>query len=108
MSGFLLDAAIGRRDLPLIQGTILVPAPFLVILDIAAEVAQASFDPRRRRSLRPLPCPCPGRVTAGQAPATRPAGAGRQGRMRKTRGPAAPRLAARTPGRYIVRPLVGV
>ena len=49
-TGFLLNAAIFQRDLPLLQGTILVLGIFFVALNLVVDVAQAALDPRIRRS----------------------------------------------------------
>lgn len=49
-TGFLLNAAIFQRDLPLLQGTILVLALFFVILNLAVDILQGLFDPRIERS----------------------------------------------------------
>jgi peptide/nickel transport system permease protein len=49
-SGFLLNAAIFQRDLPLLQGTILVLAMFFVLLNLAVDVLQTALDPRIERS----------------------------------------------------------
>ncbi|SON58092.1 Glutathione transport system permease protein GsiC [Hartmannibacter diazotrophicus] len=49
-SGFLLSNAIFQRDLPLLQGTILVLALFFVTLNLLVDVAQAAIDPRIKRS----------------------------------------------------------
>ena len=49
-TGFLLNAAIFQRDLPLLQGTILVLALFFVALNLLVDIAQASIDPRIKRS----------------------------------------------------------
>ncbi|NVO15465.1 MAG: ABC transporter permease [Rhodoplanes sp.] len=48
-SGFLLNAAIFQRDLPLLQGTILVLAMFFVALNLAVDVLQTALDPRIKR-----------------------------------------------------------
>jgi len=48
-SGFLLGQAIFQRDLPLLQGTILVLAMFFVILNLAVDLAQTALDPRLQR-----------------------------------------------------------
>jgi peptide/nickel transport system permease protein len=48
-SGLLLNSAIFQRDLPLLQGTILVLALFFVGLNLLVDVAQASIDPRIKR-----------------------------------------------------------
>jgi peptide/nickel transport system permease protein len=49
-TGFLLNAAIFQRDLPLLQGTILVLALFFVVLNLLVDVVQTSLDPRIERS----------------------------------------------------------
>lgn len=49
-SGFLLSNAIFQRDLPLLQGTILVLALFFVAMNLVVDVAQAAIDPRIKRS----------------------------------------------------------
>ena len=49
-SGLLLNSAIFQRDLPLLQGTILVLALFFVGLNLLVDIAQASIDPRIKRS----------------------------------------------------------
>ncbi|MDU0955033.1 MAG: ABC transporter permease [Bradyrhizobium sp.] len=48
-SGLLLNSAIFQRDLPLLQGTILVLAMFFVILNLVVDIAQAAIDPRIKR-----------------------------------------------------------
>jgi peptide/nickel transport system permease protein len=48
-SGLLLNSAIFQRDLPLLQGTILVLALFFVMLNLMVDVAQAAIDPRIKR-----------------------------------------------------------
>jgi peptide/nickel transport system permease protein len=48
-SGLLLNSAIFQRDLPLLQGTILVLALFFVTLNLLVDIAQASIDPRIKR-----------------------------------------------------------
>jgi peptide/nickel transport system permease protein len=48
-TGFLLNSAIFQRDLPLLQGTILVLALFFVFLNLMVDVAQAAIDPRIKR-----------------------------------------------------------
>jgi peptide/nickel transport system permease protein len=48
-TGFLLNAAIFQRDLPLLQGTILVLALFFVLLNLAVDVMQTALDPRIER-----------------------------------------------------------
>ena len=49
-SGLLLNSAIFQRDLPLLQGTILVLALFFVLLNLIVDIVQASIDPRIKRS----------------------------------------------------------
>lgn len=49
-TGFLLNQAIFQRDLPLLQGTILVLALFFVVLNLLVDVLQTTFDPRIERS----------------------------------------------------------
>jgi peptide/nickel transport system permease protein len=48
-TGFLLNSAIFQRDLPLLQGTILVLALFFVLLNLIVDVLQATIDPRIKR-----------------------------------------------------------
>lgn len=48
-TGFLLNAAIFQRDLPLLQGTILVLAMFFVVLNLVVDVIQTLLDPRIAR-----------------------------------------------------------
>lgn len=48
-TGFLLNSAIFQRDLPLLQGTILVLAMFFVALNLIVDVVQTAFDPRIKR-----------------------------------------------------------
>ena len=49
-SGLLLNSAIFQRDLPLLQGTILVLALFFVLLNLLVDIAQAGIDPRIKRA----------------------------------------------------------
>ena len=49
-TGFLLNSAIFQRDLPLLQGTILVLALFFVFLNLIVDVLQAAIDPRIKRA----------------------------------------------------------
>ena len=49
-SGLLLNSAIFQRDLPLLQGTILVLALFFVFLNLLVDIAQAFIDPRIKRA----------------------------------------------------------
>jgi peptide/nickel transport system permease protein len=49
-TGFLLNAAIFQRDLPLLQGSILVLAVFFVLLNLVVDVMQTLLDPRIARA----------------------------------------------------------
>jgi peptide/nickel transport system permease protein len=49
-TGFLLNGAIFTRDLPILQGTILVLAMFFVIVNLVVDVLQSAIDPRIQRS----------------------------------------------------------
>jgi peptide/nickel transport system permease protein len=49
-TGFLLGQAIFQRDLPLLQGTILVLALFFVALNLIVDVIQSMLDPRVQRT----------------------------------------------------------
>ncbi len=49
-TGLLLNDAIFQRDLPLLQGTILVLAMFFVALNLAVDVFQSALDPRIQRA----------------------------------------------------------
>ncbi|MDB5368871.1 MAG: transporter permease [Roseomonas sp.] len=48
-TGNLLNLAIFRRDIPVLQATILVLATFFVLLNLLVDIAQAAIDPRIRR-----------------------------------------------------------
>jgi len=48
-TGFLLNSAIFQRDLPLLQGTILVLAMFFVVLNMLVDMVQTLLDPRIAR-----------------------------------------------------------
>jgi len=48
-SGNLLNLAIFRRDIPVMQATIIVLAAFFVLLNLAVDILQALIDPRIRR-----------------------------------------------------------
>jgi peptide/nickel transport system permease protein len=48
-TGFLLNSAIFRRDLPVLQGTTLVLATFFILLNLAVDVIQTTVDPRIKR-----------------------------------------------------------
>jgi peptide/nickel transport system permease protein len=49
-TGFLLNTAIFQRDIPLLQGTILVLCMFFVALNLLVDVLQPLIDPRMRRN----------------------------------------------------------
>jgi peptide/nickel transport system permease protein len=49
-TGFLLNAAISTRDLPLLQGTVIVLAIFFVLTNVAVDIVQTLIDPRVRRA----------------------------------------------------------
>lgn len=49
-TGFLLNSAIFQRDLPLLQGTILVLAMFFVLLNLIVDILQSLLDPRMSRT----------------------------------------------------------
>ena len=49
-TGFLLNTAIFQRDIPLLQGTILVLALFFVGLNLIVDLLQTALDPRIRRA----------------------------------------------------------
>jgi peptide/nickel transport system permease protein len=49
-TGLLLNDAIFQRDLPLLQGTILVLATFFVLLNLIVDVMQTALDPRIQRA----------------------------------------------------------
>ena len=49
-TGFLLNAAIFQRDLPLLQGSILVLAMFFVALNLLVDVMQTALYPRIERA----------------------------------------------------------
>jgi len=48
-TGFLLNQAIFQRDLPLLQGSILVLAVFFVLLNLLVDIVQTLLDPRIAR-----------------------------------------------------------
>ena len=48
-TGFLLNSAIFRRDLPILQGTTLVLAVFFMLLNLTVDVVQTMVDPRIKR-----------------------------------------------------------
>jgi peptide/nickel transport system permease protein len=49
-TGFLLNNAIFTRDLPILQGTILVLSMFFVTINLLVDLAQSAFDPRIKRT----------------------------------------------------------
>ena len=49
-TGLLLNNAIFQRDLPLLQGTILMLALFFVLLNLIVDVMQTVLDPRIQRT----------------------------------------------------------
>ena len=49
-TGLLLNDAIFQRDLPLLQGLILVLATFFVVLNLAVDLMQSALDPRIQRA----------------------------------------------------------
>jgi peptide/nickel transport system permease protein len=49
-TGLLLNGAIFTRDLPVLQGTILVLAMFFVLLNLIVDVLQGMIDPRIQRT----------------------------------------------------------
>ena len=49
-TGLLLNSAIFQRDLPVLQGTILVLAMFFVALNLFVDLVQTALDPRIKRS----------------------------------------------------------
>jgi peptide/nickel transport system permease protein len=49
-TGLLLNDAIFQRDLPVLQGTILVLAMFFVLLNLIVDVMQTALDPRIQRA----------------------------------------------------------
>jgi peptide/nickel transport system permease protein len=48
-SGQFMNLAIFRRDIPVLQGTVVVLASFFVLINLAVDVVQALIDPRMRR-----------------------------------------------------------
>lgn len=49
-SGFLLNLSIFQRDIPVLQGVILVLAAFFVILNLCVDILHSVIDPRIRRT----------------------------------------------------------
>ena len=48
-AGQLMDLAIFRRDVPVLQGTVLMLAAFFVLINLVVDIVQALIDPRMRR-----------------------------------------------------------
>jgi peptide/nickel transport system permease protein len=48
-TGFLLNKAILTRDIPVLQGTILVLAIFFVVTNLLVDLLQTAVDPRMQR-----------------------------------------------------------
>lgn len=51
-SGYLLNSAIFLRDLPLMQGTVLILALFFVLTNLAVDLLQMMLDPRMKSARR--------------------------------------------------------
>jgi peptide/nickel transport system permease protein len=49
-SGFLLNLSIFQRDIPVLQGVILVLAAFFVLLNLCVDILHSFIDPRIRRT----------------------------------------------------------
>jgi peptide/nickel transport system permease protein len=49
-SGFLLNLSIFQRDIPVLQGVILVLAAFFVVLNLGVDILHSVIDPRIRRT----------------------------------------------------------
>lgn len=49
-TGFLMNSAIFNRDLPILQGTILILAMFFILINLFVDIAQTAFDPRIKRA----------------------------------------------------------
>jgi peptide/nickel transport system permease protein len=49
-TGFLLNTAIFQRDIPLLQGTLLILCMFFVVLNLLVDVLQPLMDPRMLRA----------------------------------------------------------
>ncbi len=49
-TGMLLNSAIFQRDIPVLQGTILVLALFFVAVNLVVDLIQTALDPRIKRS----------------------------------------------------------
>src|SRR5258708_33079790 len=55
-TGFLLNSAIFRRDLPVLQGTTLLLAMFFVSLNLVIDLFQTRIDPRIKREIGRASC----------------------------------------------------
>jgi peptide/nickel transport system permease protein len=49
-TGFLLNNAIFTRDLPVLQGTILILSLFFVLINLVVDITQSTLDPRIKRA----------------------------------------------------------
>jgi peptide/nickel transport system permease protein len=49
-TGFLLNNALFTRDLPVLQGTILILSLFFVAINLVVDIAQSTLDPRIKRA----------------------------------------------------------
>ena len=49
-TGYLLNKAVQTRDIPLLQGTILVLATAFVLINLLVDLMQTLIDPRIKRS----------------------------------------------------------
>ena len=115
-TGLLLGQAIFQRDLPLLQGTILVLATFFVLLNLAVDLLQGVLDPPHPAPLMVRARRCPRRrarggpaalagLLGGRAGAARArprgdgggGGAGGAGAHRRVRAPNSPRRTPRAP-----------
>ena len=80
-TGFLLNSAIFRRDLPILQGTTLVLAGFFMLLNLTVDIIQTMVDPRIKRRLTAMTIQSPSLELGARPGAT-------------DRGPRRPRLLA--------------
>ena len=48
-TGFLLNGAIFQRDIPVLQGTILILALIFVLINLVVDCLQTVLDPRIKR-----------------------------------------------------------
>jgi peptide/nickel transport system permease protein len=49
-TGFLMNSAIFNRDLPILQGSILILSMFFIVINLLVDIAQTAFDPRIKRA----------------------------------------------------------